>query len=82
MVVVPVRFGTGTRGKITEGIAHQIPVVSTTPKPGYSPSWTCARGWLTPRTSATSTRLSARSSKAGSPRWAATAADAGSATGP
>jgi glycosyltransferase involved in cell wall biosynthesis len=30
LVAVPVRFGSGTRVKIAEAFAHQIPVVSTT----------------------------------------------------
>jgi hypothetical protein len=30
MVIVPVRFGSGTRNKIMEGFAHRVPVVSTT----------------------------------------------------
>ena len=30
MVVVPIRFGSGTRVKIIEAFAHRIPVVSTT----------------------------------------------------
>ena len=30
VVVVPVRFGSGTRNKIMEGFAHHVPVVSTT----------------------------------------------------